>query len=169
MSDIQYMEKPDWVSWDDIRICLNAAHKTNKKSGFEMRNSTITTEELQEVMKDAHCFVALDGAKVVGVMCVRIVNRKKWYVRGPVIYYFGDGILPASACSKPSANNGDSGNIQKNEKVVDAHCEEWRCACFGSHGYAEKRGVGFYQPASGMGGRGPKENHGATRAAQRLF
>ena len=94
VSDIQFLEKPNWVSWDDIRKCLNAAHKTNKKSGFEMRNSTISTEDLLETMKDAHCFVALVGDKVVGVSCVKIENKKKWYVRGPVIYYFGDGILP---------------------------------------------------------------------------
>lgn len=94
MSEIQYMEKPEWVSWDSVRECLNAAHKTNKKSGFEMRNSTITTENLLEMMKDAHCFVALVGDIVVGVSCVRIENRKKWYVRGRVAYYFCDAILP---------------------------------------------------------------------------
>lgn len=88
------MEKPDWVSWDSVRECLNAAHKTNKKSGFEMRNSTITTEELVENVKDSHCFIALVGNKVVGVACVRVENRKKWYVRGPVLYYFCDAILP---------------------------------------------------------------------------
>ena len=88
------MEKPEWVSWDSVRECLNAAHKTNKKSGFEMRNSTITTEDLLEMVKDAHCFVALVEDKVVGVTCFRIENKKKWYVREPVIYHFCDGILP---------------------------------------------------------------------------
>lgn len=94
MNDIFYMEKPDWVSWDDIRICLNAAHQVNKKSGFEMHNATITTESLIELTRGAHCFVALEGKKVVGVACVSIEDLKKWYVRGPVLYYFCDGILP---------------------------------------------------------------------------
>ena len=35
MSEIQFMEKPDWVSWDSVRECLNASHKVNKKKGFE--------------------------------------------------------------------------------------------------------------------------------------
>lgn len=94
MNEIRYMEKPDWVSWDDVRKCLNAAHKTNKKNGFEMRNSTISTEDLVEMMKGAHCFVALVEDKVVGVTCYRIEKKNKWYVRGTVIYHFGEGILP---------------------------------------------------------------------------
>lgn len=94
MNDIQYMEKPDWVSWDSVRECLNSAHKTNKKSGFEMRNSTITTEDLLEMVKGARCFVALVEDKVIGVTCFRIENKKKWYVWGTVIYHFCDGILP---------------------------------------------------------------------------
>lgn len=94
MSEIQFMEKPDWVSWDDIRICLNRAHQMNKKRGFEMMNASITTEELVANVRDSHCFVAMDGNKVVGVACVRIENCRKWYVRGPVIYYFCDGVLP---------------------------------------------------------------------------
>lgn len=88
------MEKPDWVSWDSIRICLNAAHKVNKKNGFEMLNSTITTENFIKMVKDAHCFVALVEDKVVGVDCVRIESLKKWYARGPVLYYFGTGVHP---------------------------------------------------------------------------
>lgn len=94
MSEIKFMEKPEWVSWDDIRICLNSSHKINKKHGFEMRNSTITTEEVQELVKNAHCFIALDGDRVVGVACAKVLTLKKWYVRGRVIYYFGDAILP---------------------------------------------------------------------------
>lgn len=94
MSEIQFMEKPDWVSWDSVRECLNAAHKTNKKSGFEMRNSTISTDELLEEVKDSRCFIAMVDNTVVGVTCFRIENKKKWWRRGPAIYHFGDGILP---------------------------------------------------------------------------
>jgi hypothetical protein len=94
MSEIQFMEKPEWVTWEDVRICLNAAHQINKKSGFEMVNLTITTDEFIKKIKDGHCFVAVVDKKVVGVACSRVENRRKWYVRGPVIYHFGDGILP---------------------------------------------------------------------------
>lgn len=94
MSEIQYMEKPDWVSWDSVRICLNAAHQTNKRKGFEMRNSTITTDELLEEVKNSRCFIAMVDNTVAGVTCFRIENKKKWWRRGCAIYHFGDGILP---------------------------------------------------------------------------
>ena len=94
MSEIQFMEKPDWVSWDSVRECLNASHKVNKKKGFEMENSNISTESLIEKTKDAHCIIALYDNKVVGVACVRIESKKKWWVRGLVAYYLCDAILP---------------------------------------------------------------------------
>lgn len=92
MSEIQFMEKPDWVSWEDVRICLNTAHKTNKKRGFEMINSNITTEGLIKKNEGGHCFIAMIDDKVIGVASVRIT--KKWWARGLVAYYFCDGILP---------------------------------------------------------------------------
>ncbi len=93
MSEIQYMEKPDWVSWEDIRECIQTAHQTNKKWGFEMLNSKITADQLAIVLKDARCFVALDDNKVVGTSSVMIEYKKKWWRYGPVIYYGYDGIL----------------------------------------------------------------------------
>jgi hypothetical protein len=69
------MEKPDRISWDDVRICLNTAHQVNKKSGVEMCNATITTESLIALNRDAHCFVALEGKK--GVKLVQFQPTKK--------------------------------------------------------------------------------------------
>lgn len=94
MSEIQYMEKPEWVSWDSVRECLNASHQTNRKKGFEMENTNITTEHLIEKMKDARCVIALSDDKIVGTCFVRIEYKKKWWVRGLVAYYLGDAILP---------------------------------------------------------------------------
>ena len=36
MSDIKYMEKPDWVSWDSIKECLVSGHEYNRKRGIYM-------------------------------------------------------------------------------------------------------------------------------------
>lgn len=94
MSDIQFMEKPDWVSWDDIRECLNKSHKTNKKRGFEMEVSNLTTDKLIDKIKGSRCVVALLDQKVIGVCCVRIEQKKKWWVRDKVAYYLCDAILP---------------------------------------------------------------------------
>lgn len=94
MSEIKYMEKPDWVSWDSIRECLNTAHQTNKKKGFEMVDATISTEGVIEKLKDCHCFIALCGDKVVGTSCLKFMKRRRWYVNDTIVYYLGDAILP---------------------------------------------------------------------------
>ena len=32
--------------------------------------------------------------------------------------------------------NGNTGNIQKNQEAINAHCEKWRCSCVGTYWYA---------------------------------
>lgn len=94
MSDIKYMEKPDWVTWDAIRECMNAAHQTNKEKGFEMENAHISTEDVIKKFGDSRVFIALEDNRVVGVSCFKVLNRRRWYVNSPVAYYLGDAILP---------------------------------------------------------------------------
>ena len=39
--DIKIMQKPDWVSWDDIHELLLEAHKKNIKNGIVLKNAQI--------------------------------------------------------------------------------------------------------------------------------
>lgn len=95
MNEIQYMEKPEWVSWESIRNCISAAHQSNKKYGFEMLNSKLTTaEELMCRMKDCHCFVAIEDKNVVGTLSVKLQRKRKWWTKDLVAYYCYDAILP---------------------------------------------------------------------------
>lgn len=94
MSDIQYMEKPDWVSWEEVCDCIHKANTVNDKKGFHMLFSEISPDEIKADLKEGKCFVALCGKKVVGTLSYKIRNLKKWYVWGKVIYYGYDGILP---------------------------------------------------------------------------
>ena len=48
MEEIRYMEKPDWVSWEDVLSCLHEAHKVNKRYGFTMPGFDLTMEEFKE-------------------------------------------------------------------------------------------------------------------------
>lgn len=96
MGKILFMEKPEWVSWEDICECIHASHQTNKKWGFEMLNSRITASELSERLKGGKCFVALDNQKVVGTVSLKILkNNKKWWAKGIVSYHCYDAILPS--------------------------------------------------------------------------
>lgn len=95
MSEILFMEKPDWVSWDNICKCIHASHQTNKKWGFEMLNSRITASELSERLKDGKCFVAIDNQTVVGTVSLKIQkNSKKWWAKDILSYHCYDAILP---------------------------------------------------------------------------
>lgn len=98
MNNIQYVEKPDWVSWDAIHECLVQSHKVNAQKGLHMMNQDLSGEELKKKFVNGHCFVALEGEKVIGVFGLRLFVGKKimtwWSWRKKVAYNYMDGILP---------------------------------------------------------------------------
>lgn len=94
MSEIKYMEKPDWVSWEDVNECIRAADTANHKKGLHMHIAKVTPDEMKEDLKDGRCFVAMCGDKVIGTGSYKIRNLRKWYRWGKVIYYSYDGIRP---------------------------------------------------------------------------
>ena len=51
MSEIQFMEKPDRVSWEEVCDCIHAANVVNEKKGFHMLFSDITPEEIKDKLK----------------------------------------------------------------------------------------------------------------------
>lgn len=94
MSEIRFMEKPDWVSWEEVCDCIHKANTVNDKKGFHMLFSDVKPEVIKEDLKDGKCFVALYDNTVVGTTSFAIHNLRKWYLCGKVIYYCYDGILP---------------------------------------------------------------------------
>lgn len=90
------MEKPDWVSWEEVLTCLHEAHKVNKRKGFTMPGNDMTLKEFKEKLGDGKCFVALDGDKVIGICTVRFIKSHRWCTWGKRVAYNGlDGILKA--------------------------------------------------------------------------
>ena len=86
MEEIRVMEKPDWVSWDDIRDVLSKAHQKNIKKGIVMNTTTMTGEEIRNYLgEDGRCFVAFSGDKLVGTTSVRIAKGSRWYDRGKIV------------------------------------------------------------------------------------
>lgn len=83
MDDIKIMEKPEWVSWDNIHQILVEAHAENIAKGMTMRTVNLTGEELKERLGRGKCFVAIDSAgKVVGTASVSISEIDTWYYKG---------------------------------------------------------------------------------------
>ena len=95
MEEIIFMEKPDWVSWDDIHQCLYKAHQVNRIHGFNMLSQDMSGEELKNKLEgNGHCFVALDNEKLVGVATVRFFKSRRWWAWGKTVAYNGlDGVL----------------------------------------------------------------------------
>lgn len=95
MGQIQYMLKPDWVSWESVHECIAKAHETNRSMGFNMQNSTMSVQELEDYLRDGYCFVALMGEKIVGTNSLRITKSSLWWAKGNVGYECLTAIDPA--------------------------------------------------------------------------
>ena len=92
---IQYIEKPDNISWDTIHECLMNAHAVNAVKGLHMVNQDLKGDELKNKFKNGHCFVALRNNQVIGVFGLRFfVGRRWWSWKKKVAYCCLDGILP---------------------------------------------------------------------------
>lgn len=94
--DIQIIEKPDWVSWDEIKQCLMNAHAENRSKGIVMRKPSLPASEIEKEIGDAGIMlVALDGPKVVGTAALLIKEKNTWYNIGICGYLCFAAILPA--------------------------------------------------------------------------
>ncbi len=96
MDEIRVMEKPEWISWDDIHELLFAAHKKNIAKGFTMTSALASGEELQKKLGDkGKCFVAFCGDKLVGTTSVSFFTGHSWYNKGKLVAHsMLSGILP---------------------------------------------------------------------------
>ena len=86
MKDIKVMQKPEWVSWDEIHELLLAAHKKNIEKGMTMKIPHLPGYELERKLGESgRCFVALDNDKLIGITAVRFYTGKLWYDRGKLV------------------------------------------------------------------------------------
>lgn len=86
MEEIKVMEKPDWVSWDDIHELLHVAHKKNIEKGMIMNTTTMSGVEIPKYLgEEGRCFVAFCGNQIIGTTSVRISIGKKWYDKDKIV------------------------------------------------------------------------------------
>ena len=75
---IQIIEKPDWVSWDEIHEVLWESHAENREKDIINSFPSLSGDELRKFVGDkGKMFVAMDGKKVVGTAAVLIINNKR--------------------------------------------------------------------------------------------
>ncbi len=94
-SNIQIIEKPDWVSWDDIQRCLMDAHSVNRAKGLNMARYQWPGEKIRDFLGDKGVMlVALDGRKIVGTAAIADKTGEVWYAKGHYAYLCFAGIHP---------------------------------------------------------------------------
>lgn len=97
-SNIQIIEKPDWVSWDDIKQCLYEAHASNRAKGINMAHYQWPVEKIKDYIgENGLVLVALDEKKLVGTACLKENYGEMWYNKGRYAYLCFDAVLPEYA------------------------------------------------------------------------
>ena len=94
-SNIQIVEKPDWVSWEEIKQCLTDAHAVNRARGINMTHYQWPADRIKDFLgENGVMLVALDENKVVGTAAIAEQTGNGWYARGRYAYLCFAGILP---------------------------------------------------------------------------
>lgn len=80
---IQIIEKPDWVSWDDIKQCLYEAHAPNREKGINMTRYQWPANKIKEYVETkGYMLVAMRDEMVIGTAAIVEKVGKKWYATG---------------------------------------------------------------------------------------
>lgn len=92
---IKIVEKPEWVSWDDIHDVLWKAHEKNRSKGIIMSNPSLSGNEIKnKIGRGGEMLVAMDGQKVVGTLALIKKTGNKWYCNGDYGYLCFGAVLP---------------------------------------------------------------------------
>lgn len=94
-TNIQVIEKPEWVLWDEIKKCLSDAHTINRDNGINMSHYQWSAEKIKDYIGDKGIvLVALDGRKIVGTASFTEKNGGKWFAKGRYAYMCFAGVIP---------------------------------------------------------------------------
>ena len=94
-SVIQIVEKPEWVSWEEIKQCLMSAHAENRAKGINMGHAQWSAEQIRDFVGDKGVmFVALDGKKVVGTASIIPRPGYTWFTPEHYAFLGFDGVCP---------------------------------------------------------------------------
>lgn len=92
---IQILEKPDWISWEDISVLLESAHQSNRVKGIVMSHQNMKGEEIKAMLGDqGRLFVAISHGRMVGTAALKPKQASFWFGRCFFAYYCFAGILP---------------------------------------------------------------------------
>lgn len=94
-SEIIILEKPDWVSWDDIHELLWEAHTQNRKNGVIMKYPSLPGEEIKKRIEGKGLMlVAMKGKQLIGTSALIVKNMSLWCGKGEYAYFCFDSVAP---------------------------------------------------------------------------
>ncbi len=92
---IQILEKPEWVTWDEIHEVLIHSHSENRSKGIIMRKPSLPGDEIRrEIGEDGIMLVAFYDNKLVGTAGLLKKECKSWFHNGYYGYCCFDAVLP---------------------------------------------------------------------------
>ena len=92
---MQFIEKPDYISWDDVQKCQHDAQLTNiKEQGIKMNCMDLSGIQLQQKCKGSKVFIAVDDDKVVGTGSILLGYSKKFGYNIKTAYQQFDSVHP---------------------------------------------------------------------------
>lgn len=94
-TEIKIVEKPDWISWENIRQCLYQAHSVNRGKGINMAHYQWPAEKIRDSIEpDGVMFVALDGTRLVGTVGFSKKYGDTWFAKDSYAYLCFVGVIP---------------------------------------------------------------------------
>lgn len=95
-SEINIIEKPDRVSWDDIHEVLWKAHEQNRNKGMNMAFPALSGTCIKEKITEGHgrMLVAISDGKIVGTAAIIIKRSNLWCGKGEYGYCCFASVLP---------------------------------------------------------------------------
>ncbi len=93
-NSLQIIEKPDWISWEEIKQCLVDSHKINRERGVFMSHYMWSPEKIKSFIGNGVVFVAIHNKRLIGTAALKNKNSKAWYVKGTGGYLCFDSVLP---------------------------------------------------------------------------
>lgn len=94
--DIRIIEKPDWVSWDEIHEVLWISHEKNRTRGINMALPSLPGEKIKEKVEKGNgkMFVAIQNGKLIATAAVLVKMINLWCYKGDCAYLCFASILP---------------------------------------------------------------------------
>lgn len=86
--NIRIIEKPDWVSWDEIHDVIWESHEGNRMHGIVMRFPSLYGDEIKKRIENnqGKMFIALVDQKVVGTAAIKMKTVNLWCGKGDYAY-----------------------------------------------------------------------------------